>query len=227
MRLQDFIARIRRQIPSLTVESMSDAEITTELNISVNEINGLTQIYQGYTEFNFVPEQQIYKLSDVCPNYLGVTKNGVWWQDASGTFQYRIAQTITWLDKTIPNWRDAQSGGSFWYWINGNDLGFYPKPKEAYKCRIHHLMKATPMDNANNYPWLNTTTEVTAFQPLDKAIVALTRMRLSPSVGKEGNENPLEQEFKRELKDGMQVIRRRKDLLADNNYYQRIDGMIN
>lgn len=222
----EMIARIRRQLPAATVESISDDDIRTELNIGVNEANRWTQVYKGYTEFSFVPEQQIYSLSEYVPDYLGITKTGVWWQDASEKFQFRVSKTIKWLDLHIPNWRDAGSGQPFWYWIDGDELGFYQKPSTAYTVRMYHLKKATSMDNNNNYPWKNTTTEVTAFQGIDDAIIAYARMRLSPAVGKDGNENPLYQEFIREINKARQQIRRRKDLMADLDTYERLEGKL-
>lgn len=225
MNCGEMLNRLRRAIPSLTVESASDDVLRGELNIAVNEVNRWAQAYTGYTEFNFVPEQQLYPISQYVPRYLGITKSGVWWQDASSTFQYRIAKTMRWLDLTIPNWRDAPSGQPFWYFIDGNNIGFYQKPSTAYKVRVHHLMKAIPMDNNNNYPWENTTTELTALQPLDDAIVAFARFRLSPAVGKEGNENPIWQEYLREINKAMQQIRRRKDLTSDADSFERVEGI--
>ena len=224
MTLGEMISRVRRALPALTVESCSDDIIRGELNIGCNEINRRAQIYQGYTEFNFVPEQQIYSLADVCPKYLGIVKSGIWWQDNSNTFKYRISKTRRWLDTNIPTWRDAPSGIPFWYWLDGDELGFYQKPSGAQKVRIYHLMLSTPMDNVNNYPWMNKTNEVTAFQAMDDAIIAYAIWKLSPAVGKEAKETPEEALFQRQITIGMQTIRRRKDLTSDVDSYMRLDS---
>ena len=223
MTLGELVLRVRRQLPAATVESIPDSTIWGELNIGVNYVNRKAQVYQGYTEFSFVLEQQIYSISDIAPNYLGIVKSGIWWKDDSDTFKYRIATTRRWLDSKIPNWRDASSGVPFWYWIDGDELGFYVKPSTAWTCRIYHLMKAVSMDNANNYPWKNTTTEVTSLQPLDDAIVSYAIWKLSAAVGKDSNATPEEALFLREIQKGMQEIRRRKDLTSDVDAFMRMD----
>ena len=219
----EMISRVRRQLPMATVESISDDIIRGELNIGVNYVNRKAQVFKGYTEFNFVPEQQIYQLSIHVPTYLGTTKDGVWWQDGSGTFKFRISKTIRWLDSNIPNWRDAPSGVPFWYWFDGDDLGFFNKPSTAYKCRVYHLKKATAMGNNDNYPWNNTTVEVTSLQPLDDAIISYAIWKLSAAVGKDSKETPEEALFGREILKGMQEIRRRKDLTSDVDTFMRLD----
>lgn len=224
MTLGDMIDRVRRLIPQATVESFSDVVITQELNFAVDAVNRATQVYAGYTEFESVAEKQIYSLSEYVPNYLGLTKSGVWWEDAGGSFKYRVAKTIRWLDTYIPNWRDASSGEPFWYWVDGDDLGFYRKFSAVRTVRVYHLMKSKKMDNKDNYPWKNTTSEVTAFQSLDDAIIAYARWKLLPSVGKD--ETPEEAYYKRELKKGMIEVRRRKDLIADVDAVMRLSNSL-
>ena len=226
MNLGEMILRVRRQLPAATVESVPSEVITTELNIGVNYVNRAVQVYQGYTEFNFVPEQQVYSLATVVPSYLGIVKSGVWWKDDSGTFKYRIAKTRRWLDSNIPNWRDATSGVPFWYWVDGDELGFYLKPSTAWACRVYHLKKATAMDNNSNYPWMNSTTEVTALQPLDDAIISYAIWKLSAAVGKDTRETPEEALYLRELQKGMTQVRRRKDLMADVDSFMRMDNSL-
>lgn len=224
MTLSEMISRVRRSLPSLTVESASDDVIRGELNIGVNEVNRRCQVYRGYTEFNFVPEQQLYKLNEVCPRYQGITKNGIWWKDDSGKFKYRVAKTMRWLDSQIPNWRDAPSGIPFWYFIENSFIGFYQKPSGSQKVRIHHLMSPVPMDNGSNYPWENTSSELTSLQSLDDAIIAYAVLKLSPAIGQDNKETPAEALFAREIAKAMQQIRRRPDLMSDVDSFMRLDS---
>lgn len=207
------INRIRRQLPSATVESVSNDDIMTELNIGADECNRYAQIYKGYTEFTSEIGKQVYALSQYVPNYLGIEKSGVWFLVGT-SLKELFPKTKRWLDLNIRNWKDLGSGEPQWYYVDGNDLLLYPKPSTASTVRIYHLLKATPMDNLNNYPWLNTTTEVTALQPMDKAIIAHARWQLSPAVGKL-EDDPNYSRFLLAVKDAQTQIRRRPDISSN------------
>ena len=223
MKLTELISRVRRQIPSATVESVSDDIITSELNHGVDECNLLAEVYKSYTEITLTAEKQIYSLSEKVPNYLGIAKNGVWYFNSSGVSKYLFAKTIRWLDLYMRNWRDLTSGEPQWYWIDGDDLGFFRKPDQANKAWVYHLMKSTPMDSNDNYPWFNKTTE-SIFRPFDNAITAYAVWALSSSVGKENTKSALWQEFIMQLTKATQQVKRRRDLVSDYDYYLRIDG---
>lgn len=225
MNLGRMISRVRRQLPQASVESISAEDITAELNAGVDECNRLSQVFKGYTDVVAEVGKQIYPLHTYVPRWLGSSKNGVWWFDVTtGTSYWLFAKTIRWLDLYIRNWRDQVAGHPQWYWTEGNDLGFYPKPSTAGTIRVYHLLKATPMDNNNNYPWENLTTEITALQAFDDAIIAYARWKLSPAVGDAGEANPLFKEFMYEVNKASQQTKRRKDMMSDYDTYIRMDG---
>jgi len=213
--------RVRRQLPSATVESVSDQSIWDELNLGVDECNRYTQVYKGYTEFSSVANQQIYALSTYVPKYLGITKGGCWYLVGT-SLKELFPKTIRWMDLNIRNWRDLSAAEPQWYWAEGDDLGLYPKPSTASTLRIYHLKKSIPMDNANNYPWENTTTEITALQAMDNAIIAHAKWKLSTAVGKE--QDTFYAEFIREIQKAQTQIRRRPDIASHWDNFIRIDG---
>lgn len=223
MNLGAFVSRIRRQMPSATVESISDAELWSEINLAVDECNRYAQVYKGYTEFSSVVGKQIYPLSQYVPNYNGISKDGCWYLVGT-SLKELFPKTIRWLDLWIRNWKDMTNGEPQWYWVEGNDLGLYPKPATSSTLRIYHLLKATPMDNSNNYPWTNTTSEVMALQPMDGAIVAYVRWKISSAVGQPGQSDPLYSEYLREIKRAQTQIRRRPDIMSHWDSFVRIDN---
>lgn len=221
----DMVKRVRSQLPPATIESVAESDIIRELNTGINAVNMLTKVYRGYTEFMTVAGQQIYNLSSVAPLCLKIWKPGVWWYNTNGSSKYLFRKTMSWLDISIRNWRDSAAGDPNWYWQESDDLGLYTKPATANTVRIYHLSKGTAMDSLDNYPWKNSTTEVVVFQPLDDAIIAYAKWKFAPAVGKEAIEDPRYMEFIRECRKGKAQINARPDMLADIDYYPRIDGI--
>ena len=222
MKLSEMIYRTRRRLPSATIESVSDQEIIGELNRGVDECNRLAQCYLGYTEFPSVIGKQIYSLSGDVPRYLAISKDGCWFK-ATTSFKELFPKTIRWLDLFIRNWRDLGNAEPQWYWVQGNDLGLYPKPNVVGTLRVYHLKNSIPMDNLNNYPWENTTNEITALQGFDDAIVAYACWKIAPAVGQTGLENPYYAEFVREVHKGQTQTRRRPDISSHWDNYIRLD----
>ena len=211
-------------LPSLTIESCEDSVIAQELNHGCDEINLLAQAFHGYTEFSSVAEKQIYSISENAPRYLGMKKNGVWWYTTAGASWYLFPKSLKWLDLNIRNWRDSASGTNpTWYWIEDDDLGLFPKPSGANTVRIYHLMKAVPMDNNDNYPWENKTTENLAMRPFDNALVAYARWALSPAAAQPSKEDLLYARFMAEVNKARTQANRRPDFTSDFDYFERID----
>lgn len=220
-----FIQRVRRMLPSLTVESCPDQVILDELNHGCDEVNMMAQSYHGYTEFSSVPNQQIYSISANVPNYLGIKKNGVWWYTTANKSWYLYPKSLKWLDLNIRNWRDSAAGvNPTWYWIEDDDLGLFPKPSGTNTIRLYHLVKATPMDNLNNYPWKNSTIEDLALRPFDNALVAYARWALSPAAAQPSKEDPLYARFLAEVNKARSQANRRPDFTSDFDYFERTDA---
>lgn len=225
MTLGQMISRIRRQLPAATVESVSDSDITNELNHGVDECNLIAQVFWNTTTINLAAEQQTYSLSVYVPGYLGLMKSGVWYFNSSGTSKYLFAKTLRWFDLYQRNWRDLTSGEPTWYWIEKDELGLYPKPSESNTLKVYHLKQATAMTANDNYPWNNTTSELTSLRAFDNAIIAYAKWKLSPAVGKDDKEDFNLKEFQYEVTKASQQVKRRRDLMSDYDYYMRVDGM--
>jgi len=224
MTLGEMIERVRRQLPSATVESVSDAIITSELNVAVNKTNIITRVYKGYKDFTLTVNKQTYSLlTDVDSNYIGREKRGVVYYNASSESSLLIPKTAKWLDLSIPNWRDASASEPQYYYIDADDLVLYPKPSVANTLRVHFVKKATAMDDNDNYPWFNLPTGSGVLESLDDAIVAYAVWKLSPAVGKEAQKPSLEDEFLRYCQMGKTQINKAPDLTSDDDYEIKIN----
>lgn len=228
MTLNEFRTRIKLEVPNIGQSGLTDAQIDNLINQAPNHINRLTKVYKTSTDFNIVAEQQVYQLSSVAPTYLDMDKQGAFFLDSNSDFQYMYPKTFAWINETYPNWINADSVAiPTYYWVDGDDIGFYPKPSTALTngCRIYHLKSATAMDNNGNYPWNNTTSEIKALQALDDAIIAYVRWKLSPSFGQNTDADIMERHFITECRKGAMQVRRRRDLTLDFDYRMRLDNV--
>lgn len=221
MKLSELLVRVNLAVPNIKTTGISDDEITTLLNQACDEVNLLGKFYQGYTDFDIVSGTFIYNLSTVCPNYLGMSKKPLLIKDGDRNWTQIIPKTAFWIESFIPNWRDASSADiAQYYWIEGDELGIYPPIDEARtdSGRLYHLKKATAMSNNDHYPWSGATTEISAFKPLDHALIAFCMWKLGATLNEKTQERYSWEEFLKEVQRGMRQVLRRPDLTSDPGY---------
>lgn len=220
MTLGDFIQRIKLQVPNLGQTGVTDAYLRTLINSAVDQVNLLAKVYSGYTDFNIEAEKRIYDLSDVVPLYLGKDKRGLFFKNSEDKWEDLIPKTEAWLAERYPDYLNATSVDlPEYYYITGDELGFYPPPStsKTLGARLYHLKKATAMTNDAHYPFKGTTTEVTAFRPLNDAIIAYCRWKLSPAFGAVTDADLREREFLAECRKGAMQVRRSPDIMNDSS----------
>lgn len=219
MKLSQFITRIKIQAPNIS--GIDDDAITDLINKGCDQVNLLTKVYRGYTDFNIVANQQIYNFSSVVPSYLGIDKKSVYFLDSSSEWQDLIPKSKDWISKNYPDWINSTAVAlPQWYWIEADEIGFYPKPSTSTTagCRIYHLKKATAMGSVDHYPFTGNSTEITALIPLDDAIVAYVKWKLSPAVGAVTDADLRKNEFLEECRKGAMQINRRQDMSIDPTF---------
>lgn len=219
MTLAEFVQRIKLQVPNLGQTGVKDPYLKTLINSSVNAVNALCKVYSGYTDFNIEAEKRTYELSLSVPTYLGRDKRGLFFKNSSDDWEDIIPKTEAWLSETHPDYLNASSVTiPDYYFINSDTLGFYPPPSttKALGARLYHLKKANPMTNDAHYPFSGTTTEITAFSPLDDAILAWCRFKLSPAYGQASDVDIRYREYINECKIASMQIRRSPDLMNDS-----------
>lgn len=219
MTLAEFIQRIKLQVPNLGQTGVTDPYLKTLINSAVNAVNALTKVYSGYTDFNIEAEKRTYDLSLIVPSYLGRNKRGLFFKNATDLWEDIIPKTEAWLSETHPDYLNASSVAiPDYYFINSDTLGFYPPPStsKALGARLYHLKKANPMTNDAHYPFSGTTTEITAFGPLDDAIICYCRWKLNPAYGAVSDTDLRYREFLLECQKGAAQVRRSPDLINDS-----------
>jgi hypothetical protein len=215
MKLSEFLQRIKLQVPNIGQSGVKDDYLTTLLNTGADETNLLTKSYKGYTDFNIEANKANYSAALVAPNYLGADKRGLFLKNSAGKWKKITSKTEAYINTTYPDYLNATSVAMpNFCWLEGDDIGFYPAPSTAYTlgCRLYHLKKSNPMTSGDHYPFSGSTTEIVALRPLDSAIIAYCRWKLSPAFGTVTDVDLREREFLNEARKGAMQIRRRPDL---------------
>lgn len=225
MKQSQFLKRLKLQIPNIKETGYSDSDLIELINQGIDQTNLLAKVYQSYTDFNIVADQQIYNISEIAPTFLGPVKKRAYLLDDNSEWQPILPKTKDWIENKYRQWLNAESVSlPNWYWIEGDELGFYPPPNTSFSSggRIFHLKKSTPMSSNDHYPWTGSTTQITAFIPLDDAILAYARWKLSPAFGTVTDVDLREKEFIKECAKGAKQIKRRPDITTDTEYGLKI-----
>jgi hypothetical protein len=220
MTLAEFISRIRLQVPNIGQTGVTDVALTALINSGVDAVNALCKVYSGYTHFNIEANKRVYDLSLDVPTFLGRDKRGLFIKDASDDWQDVIPKSEAWLSETHPDYLNASSVLlPKYYYIKGDELGFYPPPSTSKTsgARLYHLKKGNRMTNDSHYPFSGTTVEITAFEPLNDAILCYCRWKLAPAYGQNTDTDLLYREYLLECQRGAKQVRRAPDLLNDSD----------
>lgn len=221
MKLSELITRCKIKIPNLKISGINDDDLTVIINEGVREVNLLTQVYRGYTDFNVVANKQSYSLAIIAPTFLQIVTAGLWvcTSGLPADLKRVIPRTEEWLNKRTPNWRAASAATlPQYYYQSGDDLVMYPAMNAAITTggRIHHTLVPTPMSNGNHYPFSGTTTQITQLLPLDKAIVEYVRKELAPTFNEKTGEDISEKRFYAQCLLAKRQVKARPDAI---NYY--------
>ena len=227
MKLSEFQTRIKMMVPNFNDSGLTDTQLTDLINDACNKVNLIAKVYKGYTDFNVVADQIVYTLSTSVPNFMGSEERGLYFLDTSSQWQKLYPKSISWIAQRFRDYLNASSIGlPQYYWLVDNELGFYPPASTSTTAgaRLYHLQKATPMSNQDHYPFNGTTTELAYLIPLDDAIIAYCRWKLSPAFGKITDLDLREREYLAEVRKGMRQIKRRPDAIKDIYNYPAYRG---
>jgi hypothetical protein len=221
MKLTNFLDRIKLQNPNLGTQGITDLVLTVMLNQAVDQTNILAQVYKTFTDFNIEANKALYELSTIAPLFLGTDKRRTRFKNSDDEWTDLIPKTEKWISEQYPDYLDAGSVDiPDYYCTEGNELRLYPPPKTAYTNggRLFHLRKSVEMLNNDHYPWTGSSVEITAFIPLDDAILAYVRWKLSPQFGNVSDVDLRYREFVSECAKGAEKIKTRRDLTSDIDY---------
>ena len=146
MKLSELIYRVQLHVPNIKESGISTTQIETLLNQACNQINLIAKVYKGltggYTDFNIVANQQFYSLASNVTTYLGMAKEGMYFYTSDSEWKKVYPKTKAWLDKSFPNWLNADAVEiPQYYAIEGDELFLYPKCEDSRTngARLFHL----------------------------------------------------------------------------------------
>jgi hypothetical protein len=221
MNLPSFLTRCKVKIPAVKASGLADADLTNIINEAVVEVNLITKVYRGYTDFNIVNGLSTYPLSQYVPLFQQMVTAGLWVSmngNPPADLVRVIPRTEEWLNKRLPSWRQAlPSTLAQYYYQSADNLQVYP-PMNANivkGARLHHTILPTPMAG-NAFPFTGTDVEITALRPLDKAIVEYVRWTLDPALAMVNGEDQGYMRFISFCQTAMKQIKAKPDAI---NYY--------
>ena len=219
MKLSEFKTRIKIAVPNLS--AVDDNAVTALLNQGCDQANLYCKAYKGYTDFNITANTMLYTISSIAPTFLAMDNKPLYFKDSDSNWQRLWPKTKAWIQQKYSDFLNVASVAvPTWYWQENNELGFYPPPSTtlANGGRIYHLKKRTDMSSDDHYPFTGTDTEIAAFLPMDDAIIAYCKWKLSPSVGAVTDQDLREREFLSECARASKQMRRRPDLYIDSTF---------
>lgn len=218
MTLDQFRSMIRLQVPGAKAAVITDANLDILINKGVDDVNSFTQALQGDKQFNAIAEQQEYNISsEVADNFFMMDEGGIWWNEGTTTsprWKELFPKTDAWLTRYRPQWREEGSGDPEFYIVKRDIIRIIPKPSASLTNGfwIYYIKTAPNMTVGENYPFTNTTTEITAFRDLDDAIIDYVRWKLARPLGKDNEGTISEGDYYKNLSTAKLKLNRRPDI---------------
>lgn len=222
MTLSNLRALARAMIPSAKVQVIPNATLDIILNEAVKDIASYTLCLKSNAKFDVVASQEEYDLSLVVEDFLTPDKPGLWWYN--GTIWRKVyPRTLKYLDEFKPNWRDLSDGSPLDYSIDANILTISPPPETAVTegFWLYYAKTPTDMTNDDHYPFSGSTTEYAHLSIFDFSIILFAKMKIEPMLSKVSDANLSLAEYKREREEKMQMLYRRKDIVAGSDIRMR------
>jgi len=217
MNLGDLKQRCKLKLPNIGQTGVGDAYLVELLNQACDRCNEVGKFYYEESYFNVVADQSKYPLSENVTDYLGMGKVPLYFKLSSGDWKQVYPKTEAYIQRTFPDYLNADSVTQpQYYYLDGDNIVLYPPADTARDnaLMLKHLKASTPMSNDNHYPFTGTTTEITAFKPMEEAIVAFVKWQIEPSYGKVSDTDLGEQRFNSEVRKAKRKIKRRPDAIG-------------
>jgi hypothetical protein len=220
MTLSELRSAARAMIPGSgnnTDGPLYDTVLDLMLNEGVKDIAVYTKCLPTNKKFNIVADQFEYVLSTVIGDYICPDKPGLYWNQGTvlaPNYKKLDPETIASLDLKYPLWRDRDSNYPMAYTIDGDTLTITPPPLSSLASALwlYYCKKPTIMSALGHYPFTGSTTELTHLSMFDMAILYYARMKISPMLNKETNENISLIEYTKEREEKAKLLLRRADI---------------
>ena len=181
----ELIARVRQDKTFTSTTVVSDADALILLNEGAVDMALKARAFPIKAQWSSIASTQTYILSGgASPKVAGFL--GIYWE--AGGLIYNDGTTTqpmrdkfrseSWLDLNIPGWQDVSASDNLLHPYLTHDtsgnlaLGVHPKSSTAITnaFTLWYLSRGTDMNGSSNYPWTNTTTNLTHTEPFQKGI---------------------------------------------------------
>lgn len=200
--LAELRAIVRRD-PAMTTDTISDVNLNSLLNEGAVDLADKGTAFIIRVQWDSAASTSEYVLSGASAkvdNYLGLLDpdefgfNGLIYVDDGGKSRTCPADfkmtSQPWLDMNLPGWRDADASDTLKYVALGfNTNGYlvlntYPKAETAITnaFTLYYKSRGTDMSADANYPWTNTTTELSHLEPYMKGIAYYALWQLHKNI---------------------------------------------
>ena len=176
--------RVDKLFSSTTVAS--NAEVVTMLQEGALDMAEKADAYVLSATWSAVAGAQTYVLSGASAKVTGFLDlywpaGGLIYTQSSGKTKtapgdFRVVSEA-WLDLHVPGWRDASASDTLQYVAYSYDgsgnflLSVYPKSKTTTPSfKLFYKSRGVDMSDDGNYPWTDTTTNLTHTDPWQKGI---------------------------------------------------------
>lgn len=196
----DLRAIVRRD-PDLTTDAISNADLNTVLNEGALDLAQRGDAFIRTATFSSVASTQEYVLSGASAqvsNFLDLyyPAGAMSYTDANSKVKvspnHFTIVSEKWLNLHLPAWRDASASDTLQHVYLAFDsngylvLGVYPKSKTAITnaFKLWYKSRGADMSGDGNYPWTNSTTNLTHTEPWQKAIAHYASWRIHAEITK-------------------------------------------
>ena len=189
MNLSAWQTYIRAVIPAATISSVPAAMITQILNSGALDITKKTLCLKKNQQFNVISGQGQYDLNAILGDYLTPDKSGLYWNNGT-EFKEVFPRTTKELDNEYPNWRSLSPGNPQFYAIEETILTVVLTPNTSLVNGFwfYYTPMSTDMVNATDFPFVGSASEIRRLRIFDEALEAYARWKISPIIGKDGND---------------------------------------
>lgn len=155
MKLSELKTMVRARIPAAVISSVDNTTLELVLNEATLAVARDTECLKKEDSFDSTAESGIYVLPSIISDFLGVTKEGIWFYNGA---QYKelFPKTLQWMNKYLSSWRTQESAElPVYYWIRRGVMSVHPKPSGSVTDAflIYYFARPTQMSHADHYPF--------------------------------------------------------------------------
>ena len=180
-------------IPEISsTDVLSSTNLDILINLAATEFIKETDALPTSGLFTVSTNTQTYAISTFITTFGKIRKEGIWYYNGSTSKWNQLdGTTIAYLNKNFSSWLNASSGLPMRYWIEGNEIGFDPKPSSTYAgtdyVKIFYYKRSVDMTADTHYPFSGSTTQYPHLANYEEVLFDWIKYRVKQIIGKGGD----------------------------------------